>query len=123
MGTIPLMRRIPGNLSTRDFFLALPHIGKLCWRVVRDDRVPMWIRAGLGAVAAYLVLPVDVVPDWVPVLGQMDDVLLVTVGVRTLLQRVPDEILDEHWDGGRDILAKLLGHEPDEDEGPGSTRT
>ena len=114
------MRRLPANLSARDLVFALPHIAKLCWRVVRDDRVPMWVRVGLGGIAAYLVLPVDVVPDWMPVLGQMDDVLLVTVGVRTLLQRVPERILEEHWDGEHETLAKVLGT-PAREEGP--TRT
>ena len=116
------MRRLPGNLSARDLVFALPHIAKLSWRVVRDDRIPTWIRAGLAGVAAYLVLPFDVVPDWVPVLGQMDDLLIVTIGVRTLLRRVPSEILEEHWDGERELLAKILGSDTDEDE-PGSLRT
>jgi uncharacterized membrane protein YkvA (DUF1232 family) len=114
------VRRLPGNLSARDLVFALPHIGKLAYRVVRDDRIPTWVRAGLAGVAAYLVLPFDVVPDWVPVLGQMDDLLVVTIGVRTLLRRVPEEILEEHWDGDRELLAKILGTDVAE-EGP--TRT
>ena len=105
---------MPGNLSTRDAVKALPQIAKLSWRVVRDDRIPMWIRGGLVGTAAYLVLPFDVIPDWVPVLGQLDDLLVMTIGVRMLLRRVPEPILHEHWDGDADLLAKVLGREAPE---------
>ena len=81
------------------------------WRVVRDDRIPTWIRGGLLGTAAYLVFPFDVIPDWVPVLGQLDDFLVVTIGVRTLLRRVPEPILREHWDGDPELLARILGRE------------
>jgi uncharacterized membrane protein YkvA (DUF1232 family) len=95
--------------STRDLVFALPDIAKLLWKVVRDKRVPMHVRGRLVGVAAYLALPVDVVPDWIPVLGQLDDVMLLTVGVRTLLRRVPEKILREHWSGERRVLETLLG--------------
>lgn len=74
----------------------------------------MWIRGGLIGTAAYLVLPFDVIPDWVPVLGQMDDLLVMSIGVRTLLRRVPENILSEHWDGDAELLAKILGREASE---------
>jgi uncharacterized membrane protein YkvA (DUF1232 family) len=100
-----------GNLDARDAVKALPQIAKLAWRVVRDDRIPKWIRGGLIGTAAYLVLPFDLIPDWVPVLGQMDDLLVMTIGVRTLLRRVPDDILREHWTGDPELLGKILGRE------------
>lgn len=97
------------DASTKDLVFALPDIAKLLWRVVRDDRVPRFVRGGLVALAAYLALPVDVVPDWIPLLGQLDDVVVLTVGVRTLLRRVPEPILREHWSGERHVLAALVG--------------
>lgn len=97
------------DASTRELVFAIPDIAKLLWRVVRDKRVSPLVRGGLVATAAYLVLPVDVVPDWVPVLGQLDDVVLLTVGVRTLLRRVPERIVREHWSGERHVLEALLG--------------
>jgi uncharacterized membrane protein YkvA (DUF1232 family) len=100
-----------GNLSSRDLVKGLPQLAKLAFRVVRDDRIPKWIRGGLIATAAYLVLPFDLIPDRIPVIGQMDDLLVVTLGVRTLLRRVPEPILDELWDGDPELLAKILGRE------------
>ena len=97
------------DASTRELVFALPDIARLLWKVVRDKRVSPLVRGGLVATAAYLVLPVDVVPDWIPVLGQLDDVVLLTVGVRTLLRRVPEPIVREHWSGERHVLEALLG--------------
>lgn len=95
--------------STKDIVFALPDIAKLIWRIVRDDRVSRFIKGGLMAVGAYLVIPFDVVPDWVPVVGQLDDFVVITVGVRTLLRRVPEPILREHWSGEHHVLESILG--------------
>src|SRR5918992_5705247 len=105
---MPRMSSQRENTPTRDLVFALPEILRLLWRVVRDKRVPMLVRGGLIGIAAYLTLPFDVVPDWLPVLGQVDDVVILTVGVRTLLRQVPEPILREHWAGERHVLAALL---------------
>ena len=97
------------DASTKDLVFAVPDIAKLLWHVVRDERVPRFVRGGLVALAAYFVMPIDVVPDWIPLLGRVDDVVVLTVGVRTLLRRVPEPILREHWSGERHVLAALLG--------------
>jgi uncharacterized membrane protein YkvA (DUF1232 family) len=95
--------------STKDLVFAIPDIVRLIWRVVRDERAPRLTRYGLVAMGAYLALPFDVLPDNIPVVGQIDDVLVLTVGVRTLLRRVPDQILREHWSGEDRVLDRLLG--------------
>ena len=95
--------------STRDLVFALPDILRLLWRLIRDRRTPKLVRGGLVAVAAYLALPFDVVPDWLPVLGQVDDVVILTVGVRTLLRQVPEPMLQEHWTGEARVLEAVLG--------------
>ncbi len=97
------------DVATRDLVFALPDILRLLWHVVRDRRVPMLVRGGLIGVAAYLALPFDVVPDWIPVIGQVDDVVMLTVGVRTLLRQVPEPVLREHWKGERRILEAVVG--------------
>lgn len=97
------------GVATRDLVFALPEIVRLLWKVVRDKRTPMLVRGGLIGIAAYLALPFDVVPDRIPVLGQIDDVVVLTVGVRTLLRQVPEPVLREHWSGERRILEAVLG--------------
>lgn len=110
MGSIPSVARY--DARTKDLVFALPDIARLLWRVVRDERVPRLVRGGLVGLAAYFALPIDVVPDWIPLLGRVDDVVVLTVGVRTLLRRVPEPILREHWSGERHVLAALLGRSP-----------
>ncbi len=106
-------------VPTRDLVFALPDIIRLLWKVVRDTRVPLLVRGGMIATAAYLALPFDVVPDWLPVLGQVDDVVILTVGVRTLLRQVPEPILREHWRGERRILEAVLGRTVKDPSGNG----
>lgn len=91
--------------------MALPDVARLVWGIARDDRVPRWIRYGLLGVAGYLVLPFDIVPDWVPLAGQLDDVLVLTLGVRQLLRQVPEPVLLEHWPGRTDTLGRILGRD------------
>lgn len=97
------------EVSTRELVFALPDVLKLLWHVVRDKRVSRMVRGGLIGVAAYLALPFDVIPDWIPVLGQVDDVVVLTVGVRTLLRQVPEPVIREHWTGEKRILEAVLG--------------
>jgi|SRR5688572_3304044 uncharacterized membrane protein YkvA (DUF1232 family) len=104
-----LPQKVQRDVQTRDLVFALPEILRLLWKVVRDPRVPRFVRGGLIAIAAYLALPFDVVPDWLPVLGQVDDVVILTVGVRSLLRRVPEHVLREHWAGEHRILEAVLG--------------
>lgn len=103
--------RVTNEPTTKDLVFAIPDIAKLCWRVVRDERVPTWVRAALVGVAGYLALPWDFLPDWIPLLGQVDDFVILTLGGRMLLRQVPDPVLLVHWDGEKRILEKLLGQE------------
>jgi len=97
------------DATRRDLVFALPQIIRLLWRVIRDDRVPGIVRGGLIAIAGYLALPFDIIPDWIPIVGQLDDFVVLTVGVRAMLRRIPEPILIEHWGGEPAILEGLLG--------------
>jgi uncharacterized membrane protein YkvA (DUF1232 family) len=64
-------------------------------RVATHPRVPLASRLLLGAALAYLVSPVDLIPDWIPVLGQLDDLLIVPALVFLALQFIPRPVLAE----------------------------
>ncbi|NNF64870.1 MAG: DUF1232 domain-containing protein [Acidimicrobiia bacterium] len=72
--------------------------------MIRDPRVPRRRKLVAGVVMGYLVSPIDLIPDIVPVLGQADDVLLVAFAIRHLMEGAGDEIVLEHWDGDPDLL-------------------
>jgi uncharacterized membrane protein YkvA (DUF1232 family) len=78
--------------------MALPWRAKaaLFWRLLKDRRVPWWAKALLPALLLYLALPVDLIPDFIPVLGHLDDLLVVLLVVAVLLRAVPPEATEEH---------------------------
>lgn len=62
----------------------------------KDPRVPLRVKIIILLVIAYLLSPIDLIPDFIPVLGYLDDFLLITVGIPLLLKMVPKKIMDEH---------------------------
>ncbi|MDF1594551.1 MAG: YkvA family protein [Acidimicrobiia bacterium] len=84
--------------------LALPNLVKLVYRLMRDPRIPRKSKIILGAILGYLVVPIDVVPDFIPVFGQADEVLLLSYAVRHIIEAAGTDIVLEHWDGSQDVL-------------------
>jgi uncharacterized membrane protein YkvA (DUF1232 family) len=82
----------------------LPKFLGLLLGLLRDPRVSTRDKAILGAVVAYVLNPVDLVPDLVPFLGLVDDVYLVALALLRLFLRTGDEVLLEHWQGPEDLL-------------------
>lgn len=73
-----------------------------------DPRVPRADKIAAGVAAAYLVTPIDLVPDWLPVFGQADDVAVVTLALRRLLNGAGYDVIYELWRGSDEGLALLL---------------
>lgn len=65
------------------------------WLAARDERVPWHAKVVAAAVAAYALSPIDLVPDFIPVLGYVDDLLLVPIGILVAVRLVPAEVLAE----------------------------
>ena len=65
------------------------------WIAARDPRVPWYAKAVAGAVAAYALSPIDLIPDFVPVLGYLDDVIIVPAGIWLAVRLVPLELMRE----------------------------
>lgn len=59
------------------------------WRALRHPQAPLWLKLGTLGIVLYVVSPVDLVPDWLPLLGIADDLVLVPLAVRFLLNRLP----------------------------------
>ena len=65
------------------------------WLAARDARTPLGAKLLAGAVAAYALSPIDLIPDFVPVLGLLDDVLVVPAGIWLVLRLLPEELVEE----------------------------
>ena len=85
--------------TLRELVLLLPHLAGLIARLGNDARVPRRTKAILGGVAVYLVSPIDLIPDFIPLLGYLDDAILVAIVLDGLLNHVDRRILLEHWPG------------------------
>jgi len=71
---------------------------RLGTRLMRDRRVPVHVRLIPPALALYLASPLDIVPDFIPVLGQLDDLLVLGIGVGLMVKLTPAGVLSEHLD-------------------------
>ncbi|MGH2733637.1 MAG: YkvA family protein [Actinomycetota bacterium] len=85
----------------------LASAGKLVLGLLRDPRVPSRHKLILAGVSAYVVLPFDFIPDWIPGLGQVDDLMLLAQALDLLLNRLPEDVVAEHWDGSPEILTLI----------------
>lgn len=65
------------------------------WLAARDPRVPLAAKLVAGAVAAYALSPVDLIPDFIPILGYLDDLILVPFGIVLAIRLIPDELMSE----------------------------
>ena len=62
---------------------------RLLWRAVRHPHAPGWLKPAALALVAYLIWPVDLIPDFIPFVGVMDDIVLIPLAIRFLLSRLP----------------------------------
>lgn len=96
--------------SLRDLARFIPDCIVLVSRLLRDPRVPRRHKLILGALVGYLALPFDLVPDFIPIAGHVDDVLVVALTLRAVLKGTRGDLLREHWPGSPSSLALLAGH-------------
>ena len=86
----------------------IPDCVVLFKRLLGDPRMPRRYRAIVVAMLGYLALPFDVVPDFIPVAGQLDDALVVVLTLRAILRGGGLEMIEEHWPGPRSSLSLIL---------------
>jgi uncharacterized membrane protein YkvA (DUF1232 family) len=94
--------------DARAFVTLIPDCIVLVGRLVRDPRVPRGRKALLFALAGYLMLPFDLVPDFIPVAGQLDDAVVVALVLRSLLRGGGEPLIRELWPGPERTLALIM---------------
>ncbi|WLS80232.1 YkvA family protein [Erwinia pyri] len=62
------------------------------WFACRDPRTPLWLKVLAGALVAYAFSPIDLIPDFIPIIGLLDDAIIVPLGVMLLLRLLPKEV-------------------------------
>jgi uncharacterized membrane protein YkvA (DUF1232 family) len=94
----------PRATDLKEYLLLLPRLLKLLYRLTRDPRVPARSKATLFILGGYLASPIDLIPDFIPGIGQLDDIAVIAFVLDQMLNRIPDDIVREHWEGDEDIL-------------------
>lgn len=105
-------RREATLVNLRDMLRLVPDLLRLLHRLASDPNLPRGVRIRLGVLLAYLAFPVDLVPDFIPVIGYADDALVVALALRSVVRRAGPEALERHWTGTPDglrVIARLAG--------------
>ena len=91
----------------KEAVMLIPNYLKLIYRLLRDGRVMATEKAMLLATAVYVVSPLDFLPDVIPFVGQIDDILLVALILQRFMNSIDRHVLYEHWDGNVDLLYSI----------------
>ncbi|HEY0811529.1 MAG TPA: DUF1232 domain-containing protein [Longimicrobiales bacterium] len=108
MPRIRLGRKRSRKRSALNLLRELPNFLKLLVRLMRDGSVSKVDRALFGAVIAYVLLPIDLLPDFLGFMGWVDDLFLIGISLNRLFQNAGADTLLEHWDGNPRALGYLL---------------
>lgn len=87
-----------------EYLLSLPDFFILLCRLTVDKRVPATQKFMVGGIIAYIISPIDIIPDFIPVIGYVDDLVLAVFGLNIVLNDIDKKIVLENWSGQEDLL-------------------
>lgn len=105
-------RKHPDRATLRDLLRLAPDVVRLLGRLVRDRRLGWRVRGILVLLLVYLLSPIDLVPDFLPVIGYADDAIIVALALRLAVRRAGLPAVAEHWPGtaaGLEVVLRLAG--------------
>jgi uncharacterized membrane protein YkvA (DUF1232 family) len=94
--------------AAREAALLLPNLARLFKDLIRDPRVPRRSKWLLMFGAAWIVSPIDLIPEFIPFLGPLDDAVVAALILRRLVRTAGRDVVLEHWHGDPAIIARLL---------------
>jgi uncharacterized membrane protein YkvA (DUF1232 family) len=103
----PQGQSVQGRQMAMDAVLMIPNLVKLVGRLLTDPRVPRRAKVVLGFAAAYVASPIDLIPEFIPVIGWADDLLILIYALDSLIERAGKDVVEEHWDGPGDLLGLI----------------
>ncbi len=101
-------RHTTDKTTLRDAARLVPEVVRLLRRLAADRTIARPVRIRLWLLLAYLISPIDLIPDFIPVLGYADVVIIVAIALRSVTRRAGPEAIEEHWPGTPEGLATLL---------------
>ena len=98
------MAALKARARLKGLLMFIPNIVLLCGRLLTDARVPKTEKALVAGAILYAIIPLDLIPDMIPFVGQIDDAYLIAITLLRLIDRTDPKIVREHWNGGGDIV-------------------
>jgi uncharacterized membrane protein YkvA (DUF1232 family) len=108
IGLIVALVLLGRRVLARELALLVPNLTRLFAGLVRDPRVPLRAKIVLGATALYLASPIDLIPDFIPIAGSLDDAIVAAFALRFVVRASSAEIVGEHWVGDPATLRRIL---------------
>jgi len=101
--------KLAGNVPDKyqkifEYALMVPDIISLMYRLFKDKRVKIDVKIKVAAIMAYLASPIDIIPDFIPMIGKIDDVALAFFGLNAIMNEIPEEIIIQNWQGKENII-------------------
>ncbi|WP_436528385.1 YkvA family protein [Actinoplanes sp. HUAS TT8] len=104
---IALLVAKPDKAQLKEALRLLPDLLRLLRRLAGDPALPRGVRIRLGLLLAYLAIPFDLIPDFIPILGYADDAIIITAVLRSTVRRAGLDAVRKHWPGTDDGFAAL----------------
>lgn len=98
----------PDDLTLKQSLRLLPDLLRLLKRLATDPAVPKGTRVRLWLLLAYLASPIDLIPDFIPVIGYADDAVIVVFALRSAVHRAGADTVQRHWPGTPEGLSAVL---------------
>lgn len=98
------MAALKARSRLRNLLLFIPNMILLCGRLLFDARVPKTEKALVAGAIIYAIVPLDLIPDFIPFVGQIDDAYLIALTLLRLIDRTDPEVVRESWNGGGDVV-------------------
>ena len=95
----------PKAMGLKETRQLVPDTIRLVRDLAGDPSLPKSIRRRLGVLVIYLALPIDIVPDFIPVIGYADDIIILALVLRSVIKQAGPDALERHWTGSQDGLA------------------
>jgi uncharacterized membrane protein YkvA (DUF1232 family) len=105
---IAALWRVKGRVELGEALRVLPDVLRLLKRLAGDPTLPRRVRVTLWLLLAYMVSPIDLIPDFIPVLGYADDAVIIVLALRSVVRRSGADAIRRHWPGAPDGLAVIL---------------
>ena len=101
-------RHQPDKTGLRDALRLIPDVVRLLRRLAGDPTLPRGVRVRLWLLLIYLISPIDLIPDFIPMLGYADDAIIVVIAIRSISRTAGPEALQHHWPGTPEGLTAVL---------------